>query len=408
MDPASSPAAAGAHEDPFGDVFLVVDGFGSIREDFDALEQPIMNLAVQGLSYGVHVVIALNRWAQARPALKDQIATRIELRLGDPMDSDLGRKVAALVPQGRPGRGMTAEGLHMLTALPRIDGSSNPVDLGTGVANAVSTLAAMTRGRSAPPVRMLPSLLPREQLLSMLGQWPVRGTGPNLRIPVGINESELAPVALDFVESPHFLVFGDTECGKTTLLRNIVDGICATNTPEQARIILCDYRRTLIDLAEIPHRAAYASAAPMFATNIKDLVSVLQRRVPDASVTAQQLRERSWWSGAEVFVVVDDYDLVATSTGNPLSPILEFLPLARDIGLHLIVARRSGGAGRAMFEPIISRMKDLACAGLVMSGSRDEGALLGGIRPTALPPGRGSLATRGGIDLVQVAWMPPS
>ena len=57
MDPSSSPAAAGAHEDPFGDVFLVIDGFGSIRQDFYLLEQPIMNLAVQGLSYGVHVVI---------------------------------------------------------------------------------------------------------------------------------------------------------------------------------------------------------------------------------------------------------------------------------------------------------------------------------------------------------------
>src|SRR5690606_24405758 len=85
MDPASSRAAAGAHEDPFGDVFLVIDGFGSIRQDFDPLEQTIMNLAVQGLSYGVHVVIALARWAEARPALKDQIGTRIELRLGDPM-----------------------------------------------------------------------------------------------------------------------------------------------------------------------------------------------------------------------------------------------------------------------------------------------------------------------------------
>ncbi|WP_369027995.1 FtsK/SpoIIIE domain-containing protein, partial [Nocardia farcinica] len=140
MDPASSPAAAGAHEDLFGDAFLVIDGFGSIRQDFDALEQPIMNLAVQGLSYGVHVVIALSRWMEARPALKDQIGTRLELRLGDPADSDFGRKVAALVPQGRPGRGMTPESLHMLTALPRVDGSSDPQDLSTGVANAVQQL----------------------------------------------------------------------------------------------------------------------------------------------------------------------------------------------------------------------------------------------------------------------------
>src|SRR5690606_35406230 len=97
-DPSSSQAAAGAHEDPFGDAFLVIDGYGSIRQDFEPLEQAIMNLAVQGLSYGVHVVIALSRWMEARPQLKDQIGTRLELRLGDPADSEFGRKVAALVP----------------------------------------------------------------------------------------------------------------------------------------------------------------------------------------------------------------------------------------------------------------------------------------------------------------------
>jgi S-DNA-T family DNA segregation ATPase FtsK/SpoIIIE len=39
-------------------------------------------------------------------------------------------------------------------------------------------------------------------------------------------------------------------------------------------------------------------------------------------VTPAQLRERSWWKGAEGFILVDDYDLVATSQGNPLEPLL--------------------------------------------------------------------------------------
>ncbi|MQY25051.1 type VII secretion protein EccCa [Nocardia aurantia] len=406
LDPASSPAAAGAHEDPFGDVFLVIDGFGSIREDFEALEGPIMNLAIQGLSYGVHVVIALNRWAQARPALKDQIMTRVELRLGDPMDSDLGRKIASLVPIGRPGRGITRDGLHMLTALPRIDGVSDPVSLGPAVVAAVRTIAAANRGRPATAVRMLPERMARTELLELVNAAPVDADRRSSRIPIGINESELAPVFLDFVESPHFLVFGDTACGKSTLLRNIVTGICAVNTPDQARIILSDYRRSLIDLAGIPNEAAYASSAQMLTTNINDLVGVLQRRMPDANVTPQQLRERSWWSGPDVYVVVDDYDLVATSTGNPLAVLVEFLPLARDLGLHMIVARRSGGAARAMYDPVISRLKDLASAGLIMSGNREEGNLIGGVRPSAMPDGRGTLVTRNGIDLIQTAWTP--
>ena len=82
----------------------------------------------------------------------------------------------------------------------------------------------------------------------------------------------------------------------------------------------------------------------------------------------------------------------------------ELLPQARDIGLHVIMARRAGGAGRAMFEPVIQRLRELGSPGLMMSGSRDEGQLLGGVRPAPLPPGRGFLVERRtGSRLVQAA-----
>ncbi|WP_280366390.1 type VII secretion protein EccCa [Nocardia wallacei] len=407
-DPAAGPAAAGVHEDPFGDVFLVIDGYMSIRQDFDVLEQQIMNLAAQGLSYGVHVVIALNRWAEARPALKDQIGTRIELRLGDPMDSDLGRRVAALVPQGRPGRGMTPDALHMLTALPRVDGRSNPEDLGSGVADAVQRLAQQTPGRPAPSVRMLPELLTRDHLLQGMGGWPnsLDPQVPNLQIPIGLNESELAPVFLNMAEQPHFLIFGDSECGKTNLLRSVIRGIVDANAPSQAKLIIGDYRRTLLGVVETLHLAGYAPSSQQLQLMVGELVGILNSRMPGPDVTQQQLRDRSWWTGPEIYVVVDDYDLVVTSSGNPLSVLVEYLAHAKDIGFHLIVARRSGGASRAMYEPLISRMKDVGTTGLLMSGNRDEGQLLGNVRMSEMPPGRGTLISRSGISLVQTTWSP--
>ena len=54
--------------------------------------------------------------------MRDMFGTRLELRLGDPVDSEIDRRVAALVPAGRPGRGLVGAKLHFLGALPRIDG----------------------------------------------------------------------------------------------------------------------------------------------------------------------------------------------------------------------------------------------------------------------------------------------
>ena len=107
-------------------------------------------------------------------------------------------------------------------------------------------------------------------------------------------------------------------------------------------------------------------------------------------------------------LLVDDLDLVITGGGNPLQPLARFLPHARDIGLSVVLARRSAGASRALFDPFVARIRDLGGAGLVMSGSREEGPLLGGVRPGPLPAGRGRLVTRdGGVRLVQTALSEP-
>ncbi|MFF0818536.1 type VII secretion protein EccCa [Rhodococcus sp. NPDC003318] len=400
-------ASGGAADDAFGDVFLVVDGWPGIRQDFEPLESQIGALAGQGLSFGVHVVVTASRWAEIRPALKDQLGTRVELRLGDPADSDVGRIKATRVPEGRPGRGMTVDGHHLLTALPRIDGCTTSTDLTAGVADAVARIAASATGRAAPPVRMLPERVDRTDVVAGVENWPPTGGRPCLQVPIGIDEAELAPVYLDFTQQQHLLAFADSGSGKTTLLRGICAGLIESNTPAQAKIVLADYRRTMLGAVEGDHLAGYAANAPALTAMVTELAGVLAGRMPGADLTPQQMRDRSWWSGPEIYVVVDDYDLVATSGGNPLLPLLDYLPHGRDIGLHLIVARRSGGASRALYEPIIACLRDLVPWGLVMSGSRDEGNLIGAARPTDMPPGRAILVNRAAMALIQVASVRP-
>ena len=63
---------------------------------------------------------------------------------------------------------------------------------------------------------------------------------------------------------------------------------------------------------------------------------------------------------------------------------------ARDAGLHVVVARRVGGASRALYDPVIQSMRDLAMPGVLLSGTRDEGVLIGNLRPQPAPPGRGA------------------
>ncbi|MFD0788190.1 FtsK/SpoIIIE domain-containing protein, partial [Micromonospora azadirachtae] len=210
-------------------------------------------------------------------------------------------------------------------------------------------------------VRLLPPVLPYAEL-------DLTAT-TGLRLPVGIAEADLRPVVLDFAAEPHFVVFGDAECGKSSFLRALGATITARFTPEQARVILVDYRRSLLGAIATDHLIGYGTAAAHTAELVESAAGYLERRIAGPEVTPQQLRDRSWWSGPQLFVLVDDYDLVATGPSNPLHALVEYLPQARDIGLHLVLVRRSGGAARAQYEPIVQRLRELATAGLVMAGS---------------------------------------
>ena len=223
------------------------------------------------------------------------------------------------------------------------------------------------------------------------------------RLPFAVDEATLSPVFLDFAADPHFLVLGDTETGKSNLLHLIADGIVTRYSLDQARLIIVDYRRSLLDAADTEHRIGYAPSSAAAGTLLNDAREALVTRLPPADLTADQLRNRSWWRGSDLFVIVDDYDLVAGAT-NPLLPLVDLLPQAREIGLHLVLARSAGGAGRAMFEPVIQRLREMGSTALLMSASKDEGPIFG-VKPQTLPP---AVATSPPAAPTRCSSKPPS
>ncbi|MFF8816306.1 type VII secretion protein EccCa [Streptomyces pactum] len=394
-------AAGELPDQPWGDVFLVIDGWGSFKQDYEMLEPVVTDIAARGLGYGVHLVVSASRYMELRASLKDQMLGRLELRLGDALDSEFDRKVAANVPAGVPGRGQVPEKLHFMAALPRTDGVAGDAEgLAGATAAMVGAVAGHWTGPHAPRVRLLPRRLLADQLPKGF-EFPQRG------IAIGIDETALEPVFLDFEADPFFLVFGESESGKTALLRLIARQIAERYGPDEAKFVVGDYRRSLLEAVPESHLLEYAPMANSLEVHMSALQGLMNRRAPQPDVTPQQLRDRSWWTGPKVFIMIDDYELVATSNGNPLAVLTEHLPFARDIGVRFVIARNSAGASRALFEPFMQRIKELGAQGLILSGDPGEGDILGRVRPRPMPPGRGVLVTRRrGNPLIQTGWLP--
>jgi S-DNA-T family DNA segregation ATPase FtsK/SpoIIIE len=374
-------------DQPWGDVFLVIDGWGNFRTDYDGLEPAVLDIAARGLGYGIHMIVTASRSMEVRANLKDHLMNRLELRLGDVMDSEIDRKVAANVPAGVPGRGVSPQKLHFMAAVPRIDGITSDTDLADATAALTTEVGRHWQAPGAPQVRLLPRQLEALQL-------PPGDRFPKQGVAFALDEDNLEPVFVDFDQDPFFLIFGESESGKSNLLRLLIKQLTLRYGGDEAKFFVVDNRRSLLDITPASHLAEYIPMSNAMDHHMVALADLMKRRTPTAEVTAQQLRERSWWRGPTVYVVVDDYDLVSTSSGNPFSGLAEMLPFARDVGVRFIIARSTAGAGRASFEPFMQRMTELGAQGVVLAGDPSEGDLLGGVRPRPLPAGRGVYVSR--------------
>ncbi|MGH8877504.1 MAG: type VII secretion protein EccCb, partial [Stackebrandtia sp.] len=387
--------------DTAGDVVLIIDGWGALRDTDMELDDVLMDIAGRGPALGVHTVLTAVNSVQVRSRLSASFGGRIELRLTDAFDSGIARKAAEALPKDTPGRALLPDEMYGQVALPRIDGLAIVDDLQSAIGTLVAEVNGRWRAPAVPPVRVLPSMVTLDELLPPAepGVADAYAMTPIL----GVSERDLGPAVVDFESEPHLVIFGDPQTGKSTALRTIMKQIIRRPASEVG-IVLVDLRRSHLEEVPPEYLLTYCTSTAHAAQNAAELAGSLKERLPGPDVTPQQLRDRSWWKGLEVFIVVDDYDMVTTSQGNPLAPLLPLLPQARDLGFHLILSRRTGGAARALYEPLLQTVTDGAAPGLLFSGDRMEGRLLNGVAPTRLPAGRALFTHRGEAPVpVQIA-----
>ncbi|MEU3599335.1 type VII secretion protein EccCa [Streptomyces sp. NPDC006798] len=395
-------AAGEFPDEPHGDVFLAVDGWSTVRQDYEQYLATFNALAARGLNYGIHLLITTSRWVELTAAVRDQTGTRLELRMGDPMDSTIDVRMAGAVPR-IPGRGLTRDSkLHYLAALPRVDGRTGAGDLSDGVADLVARVRDHWPGPPAPPVRMLPALLPAAELP------PVDPEG--LRIPLGVEEKSMGTLWHDFAATPHLIVVGDAESGKTNLLRLAAKAITDRYTPAEARIMVVDYRRELVEAVPDAYRLGHAVSTDALKELLDGAARAVKTRVPGPDIAPARMRLCDWWTGPRLFVLVDDYDMVGGGgpLNQPFAPLMDHLALGYEVGMHLVVARSAAGAGRGLNDPLLRRMLEVNTPGVLLSCPPTEGYVFGNVKGRNLIPGRGTRITRRDSVDIQTALVDPA
>ncbi|MDG9721041.1 type VII secretion protein EccCa [Streptomyces sp. DH24] len=369
------------------EIVLLIDGFGALRDDFEELDDAVVDILKRGSGYGIHVVAGMLRWNDVRIATQSQFGTRVELRLNDPSESSVDRKLAQTLSPEEKGRVLTDGKLFAQVALPRTDSLSDTTDLGAVLERTARTIRATWTGEVAQPVRVLPHLLEPQAL-------PGPSSEPR-RVPIGLDQTQLAPVLLDLFEhDQHLMIMGDSECGKTNLLKVLSQGLIERYGDNEIVFGVFDPRRGLRGTIPEEYRGGYAYNSKLCAGLAAGIASELEKRLPDEGADSEDLEPGSF-SGPRIVILVDDYDVLTTAGQQPLAPFVPYIPSAVDIGLHFVLTRRVAGASRGLYEPLLQSLRESGASALVMAGDRSEGQLFPGVYAGPQPPGRGVLIRRG-------------
>lgn len=408
-------------DDGFGDVYLVIDNYRALAEENEVLIEQVNVIINQGPSFGVHVVVTADRESELRPPVRSGFGSRIELRLAAVEDAKLVRSRFAKDVPVKPGRGMVAvnyvrldsdpqAGLHTLVARPALGSTPDNVFECDSVVAPVSRLTSA----QAPPVRRLPARFGVEQVRELASRDTRQGVGAG-GIAWAISELDLAPVYLNFAENSHLMVTGRRECGRTTTLATIMSEIGRLYAPgassapppapgrPSAQVWLVDPRRQLLTALGSDYVERFAYNLDGVVAMMGELAAALAGREPPPGLSAEELLSRSWWSGPEIFLIVDDIQQLPPGFDSPLHKAVPFVNRAADVGLHVIVTRTFGGWSSAGSDPMLRALHQANAPLLVMDADPDEGFIRGKMKGGPLPRGRGLLMAEDTGVFVQVA-----
>jgi S-DNA-T family DNA segregation ATPase FtsK/SpoIIIE len=436
--------AGAVPDDPFGEVFLVIDGWQQFRTTFgDDLVTDIGMIMERGSALGVRVIVSASGWISGGflSWMTNLMPLNVELALGDQDVSRNDRVVGKKVPFGKreviddeddgqgpsetrveqvSGRGTSMAGYHFQAALPMVvgrDGRSG------GPREAAAAITEVSGVSQVAAVRMLPDAVGLDGVFAARHQ-PRVGA-----VPFGISEVGLVAAEADFARAPHLLFVGNPGCGLSNALAAVARSIMRCYRPEDAQIYVIDPKNRLLRVVQGEHLGRYVGEDGVesegyvyYEDDVRAMTThidaLLTARLPRSRAGQEELaRNARSWSGPEIFVIVDDEDLMAAWSAGALmfrsdgkGPALEGLAKhasrGREVGLHLVVGRRFPW-GQALSSPLAGKLIALTSPTVVMDGSRMEGELIRGVKASKQPAGRGVYVTDKLIAPAQIAQVLP-
>lgn len=411
-------------QDPYGRYYLVIDRLDQLLERDPSLFGVLMQILRSGGSRGVHLlstaVTTSWRWEEHTGFVYlsgADVSSPREMRVAvnELIPDDYpGRTVAMYKPRNAylPARILipTLESIEPLRIDPVTKKPVWPSDYSALIRDFGQQLRAYKVDRGvapALPIQVVSDNIPFKAFWD--GFKETEAYIADRRIALGARKRDLQ-IAL--APPSHLIVSGNRGSGRTNTLRVFINSLVQTYSPAQAQIFIADpsfqLRAESDQLTEWGFSMrdhGYAYDADSAEAIGQALVTYAEQRVPDLkTLTHQQILEKSFYSGPDLYVLIDDYARFNTSTSSfsyrtifdevaeKLGPIdvgIKFILTLHDNELSMITESGSGdGIGKVLEQ---SQAPILGLSGNAQTILRPRMGDMDAVRFSKRRPGEGML-----------------
>ncbi len=344
-------------------VALLVDNFAGFVAAFDSapdapIRDALYRVLMEGPGLGIVAVVTGTRQNAIPLAVGGTIASKLVFRMADPLAAaTFGlRHIPPDLPPGRA--------IHVTSRRTVQIAAPHPAGIEAAVADLVAPHGPERVPGCAPPIDVLPSIVTAAEVGGV-----VRIGDREWWIPVGLGDTDLAPVGLPLGPGDHVLIAGEARSGRSSLLCGIGE-VVARHDPTVSITVVAPRPSPL---------CGFAGATPA--------------TTPEEIAEATAISD----SAGSHLVLIDDVDAIEAT------PALRSLVASQRPDLHVIAA------GRRDLKTQYNHWARELCRSRVGVWLKPGPGLDGDLWstpmprhvPSGLPAGRGFVVAHGAVELVQ-------
>ncbi|MBS2970806.1 type VII secretion protein EssC [Metabacillus sp. KIGAM252] len=342
-------------------IFITIDNFDIIKDEMYDLETELNQILRDGQSLGIYMMITASRANAVRHSIMSNLKTKIAHYMLDSSElhAIVGRPQYAM--EAIPGRAfIKKEHTYFAQMLLPADGA-NDYELLDQLKEDIQMLVEKYSSYTRPkPVPMLPT-----DLSTITFSQYIEGHQRPGIIPIGLHEEQVQPVHLNLLKNKHCLIIGQSQKGKTNVLKVVINTVMAQ---QEEKIALFDSIDRGLSSYATEEKIDYLESKESIAAWL-DYVEALMTEREEQYMKAINEGKAGEVSFTPLLLVIDGYARFLQAADSLIQDrIVKFMKNFSHLGFNIIVAGSNAEISKG-YDTLSSELKQIRQAIILMKKS---------------------------------------